>query len=159
MDPKQFKEWMEVAQSFHGQDFWKKIFDDQYGREMMEGVINETQPSQQTNQAASEDKGFPKYELFKNRDYFVVVIELPGVQKGDVDLSFTGDQLLVRGTIPSLRNQLELVHSNRHVGEFERTIHLPDSPDQSDIEAQFNNGLLQVRIRRSRSNFTPIQIK
>ncbi|WP_197061451.1 Hsp20/alpha crystallin family protein, partial [Halobacillus sp. BBL2006] len=81
------------------------------------------------------------------------------IQKGDVDLSFTGDQILIKGTVPSLRDRLKLVRSDRQVGEFERSIELPEPPDQSNIQAKFNNGLLEVKVGRSRSNYTPIQIK
>ncbi|KHE68076.1 hypothetical protein LD39_15325, partial [Halobacillus sp. BBL2006] len=89
MDPKQFKQWMEVAQSFHGQEFWKNIFNDNYGKQMMDGFLNDTQQgdaSRSVTPSTTSDTDFPKYELFKSKDYFYVIIELPGIQKGDVDL-------------------------------------------------------------------------
>ncbi|UOQ44040.1 Hsp20/alpha crystallin family protein [Halobacillus salinarum] len=167
IDPKQLKQWMELAQSFQGQDFWKGVFNEDNGKQMIQDFqqentrANQVQPQTHSHQDlhAHPAADFPKYELSKSKDYLYVVVELPGIQKGDVELAFAGEQILVKGNAKPIKPEMTVIQSERYVGEFERIITLPEPVNESDIQAEFKNGLLEVKMGRFRRNHKPIQIK
>ena len=80
--------------------------------------------------------------------------ELPGVEERDIDLSVDGNLLVLRG-----ERRAEREESRRHYrvrersfGAFSRSIALPFEPDPKDIDAEFRNGVLTVRIERPQPN-------
>jgi HSP20 family protein len=80
-----------------------------------------------------------------------ISMELPGVDPDNVRLSLENNTLTIRG---EKRQQVdennERVHRFERVyGIFERTFVLPNTVDPDKIEAQFDNGVLTVRIPKS----------
>ncbi|MFQ3544196.1 Hsp20/alpha crystallin family protein [Halobacillus rhizosphaerae] len=159
MDPKQLKQWMELAQSFQGQDFWKGVFNEENGQQFIEGMQQEQANYSQPPNRSHRKSDFPKYELCKSKDYIYVIIELPGIQKGDVELAFAGEQIMVKGKSKSMKQEFTLIQSDRYIGEFERIIHLPEPVNEGEIHAEFKNGLLEVKLGRKRKDHKNIPIK
>lgn len=60
------------------------------------------------------------------------VAEIPGVDKGDIELSCTGTVLSIRVTTPGR--------------EFEKDLALPCQVDVDSARAEYNNGLLEVTL-------------
>ena len=79
-----------------------------------------------------------------------VQAELPGVEEQDVDLSVDGNLLVLRGERRSDRDAARRNYRvrERTYGAFSRSIALPFEPQASDIDAEFRNGVLTVRIER-----------
>lgn len=92
----------------------------------------------------------PRVEITEDDAKFYVTLEIPGVDKQDVKIRITDDNILtitgekkkqVDGDMKVLRNE-------RHFGEFSRALSLPDEADTSKISAQFTNGLLEIAINK-----------
>jgi HSP20 family protein len=82
-----------------------------------------------------------------------VKFDLAGVRPADIDLEVQGHHLTLRGTrrddicaAGCLHFQLEISYSR-----FERTLELPVSLDQADVQTAYRDGLLLVTIRPERT--------
>ncbi|MBL4953912.1 Hsp20/alpha crystallin family protein [Neobacillus sp. OS1-32] len=151
MDVEKLKQWLDVAKSMQGGDFWGNIFDQEFAKQF----INEQQmkgPFSNTNQQASRDAGsartFPIIDVLEGEEEVIIIIELPGILKENVELGLNNNILTVKGKALPLHPQLKLSYSERFYGDFQRQITLPDSITPNEISAKFWNGVLLVRYPR-----------
>ena len=93
---------------------------------------------------------YPPVNLWLGDDSVVVTTELPGLSAEDVDLTVREDTLTIRGERrpDEKAERAEWHRRERPYGTFSRTIGLPFRVDPDQIQAQFDNGLLQVEMRR-----------
>ena len=76
--------------------------------------------------------------------------ELAGVDRRDVELSFTAGTLVVWGervAEPDQDGTVEYYVRERRYGPFSRTINFPEGIDTSRIGATFEDGLLEITVR------------
>ena len=70
---------------------------------------------------------FPLINVFNDGDDFVVVAELPGVKKEDLDIQVRGDTVRMQGKKTIAYDESASVHRReRAAGQFDRTLTLPD---------------------------------
>ncbi len=81
----------------------------------------------------------------------VVAAELPGVNPEDVQIECTDDGLTIRGETHAeeTTEQSGVYRSERRYGSFFRQIPLPPDIDLDKAQAQFQNGLLKIRLPRT----------
>jgi len=90
----------------------------------------------------------PAVELTENDGELRLTVELPGLHKEDVDLSLDDCILTVRG-VKRFEREGERGHLRlweRAYGSFERSFQIPGDVEPSEIEARFDNGVLEVRV-------------
>lgn len=147
---------MDIAVNMNGGDFWRNIFD----REFAEQFINEQQEKEQpaskgSGQKAQEEKKprpFPLIDIIEGKQEVIVLIDLPGIRKKDIELGVTGDTLVIKGNASHLHSGLEITHSERFYGNFQRAVTLPDMVNANDLRAKFWNGILFVSYSRETGN-------
>jgi HSP20 family protein len=90
----------------------------------------------------------PSVDVVENDNEILVKAELPGIKPEDVDIR-------VEGNLLSLRGEYKEEHENKegeyHVkelrqGSFARTIPLPTTVNVNNADAQFENGVLTLRL-------------
>ncbi|HUW63484.1 MAG TPA: Hsp20/alpha crystallin family protein [Spirochaetia bacterium] len=140
----QMNHWMDFAQKSKGKDFWSWVFNDPQHKEGL----------QQVAQLFSADTSFPKADVLKSDSHMVVVMEIPGVRKEDIQLSVEGDHLSVKGVVNSPHSSYTLIANERFHGPFERVIHLPEVASKEGTSAKFENGLLIVSMLRGNKAYT-----
>jgi HSP20 family protein len=91
----------------------------------------------------------PATDILARMDDLVIRVELAGVDPDDVDLRFTHGVLTVSGTRKSSDEgeAVEFYVRERFYGEFRRVITLPDGTEASQIEAEFEDGLVEITVR------------
>jgi HSP20 family protein len=95
---------------------------------------------------------FPLINVFNEGDDFVLVAELPGVKKEDLDVQVRGDTLRLRGTKKIAYDNAASVHRReRAAGEFDRTLTLPADVDAAKVSAEYRDGVLTLRLPRAES--------
>ncbi|GHH98366.1 Hsp20/alpha crystallin family protein [Neobacillus kokaensis] len=151
MDMEKLKQWMDVAKSMQGGDFWGNIFDQEFAKQFM----NEQQmkgpfpgTNQQTSREESPSRTFPTIDILEGEEEVIVIIELPGVLKENVELGLNNNILTVKGKVLPLHPHLKITYTERFYGEFQRQVTLPDSITPNEINAKFWNGVLIVRYPR-----------
>ncbi len=94
---------------------------------------------------------YPAVNVLHSPDEIVVQCELAGVEKEQVALSITGETLVVKGTKapPAEEEALHYQRRERGIGEFSRTIVLPDKVDADKVVATLENGVLEIHLPKS----------
>jgi HSP20 family protein len=90
----------------------------------------------------------PPMDLVEDGDHFVLRADLPGVTENDVTIELEDNVLTIAGerkTEHSERGE-GYYRLERAAGGFSRSLTLPEGIDPESIEAQFENGVLTVRI-------------
>lgn len=101
-------------------------------------------------------------DIYETADELVVVASLPGVRPEDVDVSIKGDVLRIQGEIKrdaEVRDE-QYYCRERRVGRFSREITLPVSVKADEVRAQFEAGVLRLRMPKAeeaRARRIPIQ--
>ena len=96
----------------------------------------------------------PNMDAWETEHAFVVQLDLPGLNRDDVEVNFDQNTLSIRGTrastIPTVeKGELRVFFAERSPGAFSRTVRFPQYVEASKIEAAFNNGVLTVTIPKS----------
>ncbi|WP_273853062.1 Hsp20/alpha crystallin family protein [Guptibacillus spartinae] len=165
LDPERLKQWMEMAKSFQGNDFWSSIFDNDQPGNMMNpftdmGKGNQTKPSHPSHPLQPSSKNvYPKVDIYMSNYEIVLVFELPGVRKGDLDLAISGRHIIIKGIVKSDNKDIRVVQTERFYGQFERTVELPEPADETSVSAVFQEGLLEVTYPRIQREQNKINIK
>lgn len=152
MDMEKLKQWMEIAQGMQGGDFWKNIFDQDLAKQFIhDQPFSDPFSSNGSGQNREDNKNqrnFPVIDILTSDEEVMVMIELPGVKKENIELGLAGDILTVKGTALPIHPHLKLTYTERFYGEFQRQIKLPDQVNGSDLNAKFWNGILFVSYAR-----------
>ncbi len=88
----------------------------------------------------------PATDLIDKKDRLVARIELPGVEKEDVKISLSENNLTIQGEIEKDKEtkKEDYYCCERAYGTYSRTISLPAEIDQDKITAKFKNGILEI---------------
>ena len=90
----------------------------------------------------------PRIDVHEDNNELCIAAELPGVTQADLDLQLEGDVLTIAG---EKKNPNPQKPQNYHVmersyGRFQRVLQLPFAPDPERVHANFENGVLMIRV-------------
>lgn len=90
-------------------------------------------------------------DVVEAEDAVEVTVELPGMDRDDIELTIAGDGLVVRGEKKVERQDDKRGYylSERTYGAIYRHLPMPSGVDIEKAEASFLNGVLTVRIPRT----------
>jgi HSP20 family protein len=100
------------------------------------------------NQTASQGP-FPPINVFQQGDDILAIIELPGIDKDDLQIQAKENTIRIWGK-KVLDYPEGSVHRRERVsGEFDRTLSLPVQLDPGGIKAEYRDGILALLLPRS----------
>ena len=87
-------------------------------------------------------------DAYRHGDEFVIVFDLPGVDRDGIDINVERNVLTVRAERRpvDLGDDAVAELSERPLGVFSRQLFLGDALDTARIDAQYDNGVLVLRI-------------
>ena len=90
----------------------------------------------------------PAMDLVETDDHFVLRADLPGVAEGDVKIELEDNVLTVSGERKAAHKETKegYYRVERAYGSFSRTLTLPEGVDADSISANFDRGVLEVKI-------------
>jgi len=90
----------------------------------------------------------PPVDIREENGNLIVSAELPGLNKEDVKIEVKNDVLAIQGERKrEWSEEREGVHrSERSYGTFYRQIPLPEGANVEQAKAEFNNGVLEIRV-------------
>ena len=95
---------------------------------------------------------YPPINIFQQGHDFVAVIELPGIDKADLNIEAQENVIRISGRKTADYDQSASVHRRERVfGTFDRTISLPLQINADGIRAEYNDGILALFIPRAES--------
>lgn len=91
----------------------------------------------------------PAADLEETDDAYIVEVELPGVDKNDVDIELVGRRLTVSGERKERERTGILRRRSRTVGRFFHEVVLPGGTDDDAVSATMANGVLTVTVPKA----------
>lgn len=88
----------------------------------------------------------PELDVHDNDTKYMIEAELPGVNEDDISVTVSDGVLTVKGEKKDEREETKDNYfiSERSYGSFERALRLPETVDESTVEARFENGVLKI---------------
>lgn len=125
-------------------------------------TLNELLEDSFTTGGVTSTRSYPAMDIAERENEYVAIVELPGVKKEDVKITFENDLLTVQGqrkpyTIPE---EARVLLNEMRVREFSRSIRIPVGIDVNNISAELENGILRVVLPKSQeARVRTIEIK
>jgi HSP20 family protein len=93
----------------------------------------------------------PQTDLMETDDAFRLRLDVPGMNKEDIEINLQNGTLTVSGERTSERTEEgeEYVRVERAFGNFHRTFSLPDAVDEENIKATYENGVLSIHVPKT----------
>jgi HSP20 family protein len=80
---------------------------------------------------------------------YVINAEIPGVSKDDIRVTVDGKQVSISAEVKQAKDVKEgerIVRSERSYGMASRSFMLADEVDQDQVQAKYNNGILELTL-------------
>jgi len=100
---------------------------------------------------ASGSSTYPLMNIYDDKDNILVIAELPGLAKEQVNITFSDGILTVSGKQQPLAKAkgMTVVRKERSEGDFEKTLRVPTQIKQDAIKAAFSNGILSITLPKA----------
>ncbi len=93
----------------------------------------------------------PYADIYETDDALGVVLEMPGVEKQDLDIGLENDVLKVEGRIDYAKyKDLEPVYAEYNIGHYARSFALSNAIDQEKISANLEDGVLTLTLPKAK---------
>ncbi|HEX7780401.1 MAG TPA: molecular chaperone DnaK, partial [Vicinamibacterales bacterium] len=94
----------------------------------------------------------PSAEIRETDKELIVRLDVPGLDRDDLDIAITPDALIIRGAKREVKeDQRKDFHvTEARYGEFSRTVPLPSGVDVDRAEARVKNGVVIVKLPKAR---------
>jgi HSP20 family molecular chaperone IbpA len=89
----------------------------------------------------------PNADIYETQDALTVVLEMPGVEKGNVEIRVEDGVLNVQGRLDlSKYPGLQPLYTEYNVGHYARSFQLSSKIDQNKIAAELKDGVLSLTL-------------
>ena len=116
----------------------------------LDQFFNETLSSPEASSSPSV-AWVPRVDIHEEKDRFVVLADVPGVDPKDIDITAENGVLTVRGERRSEKRETDTGYERveRVSGAFLRRFTLPEGANTDSIKAKQTNGVLEVTIPKA----------
>ncbi len=126
-----------------GLDPFNELFD------LQRGPGSPFRASGERRRGPARSRAFPPVNIFRNKDGYLIRMEVPGVSAEDLALEAAGRTLTIAAHRAPHEVKGESTHRlERWSGEFSRAIRLPEDADCENIDAKYENGILNVQVHQ-----------
>src|SRR3954463_5064655 len=93
----------------------------------------------------------PAFDVYEDKDNFVVKAELPGMKREDITVSLHDGNLVVSGERKgeTYNEGTEVYRSERIFGKFQRIVPLPAAVASNKVKAEYKDGVLAITLPKS----------
>jgi len=110
-------------------------------------------PSRDQDQESSSPQTVwrPRMDLIETEDAYRLHLDMPGMSRDELNISYKDNELVVSGERTSERTDEneEFVRVERSFGQFRRSFTLPHTVDAKTISATYVNGVLTVTVPKT----------
>ncbi|MFP4162595.1 MAG: Hsp20/alpha crystallin family protein [Chitinispirillaceae bacterium] len=101
--------------------------------------------------SGTREPSFPMINTYENKEDLLIVAELPGVPKEEVNITMENGVLTLSGARKPVvsAGEVETLRLERPQGRFEKKIRIPVKVNDSAVEATFNNGVLTIKLPKA----------
>lgn len=107
-----------------------------------------TQPTERLERAGRPERAQPNVDLHDEPTDVTVVVDLPGFEPDQIEVSTSGQRLRLRAERPELASSAEKsrIYTRERPAKLDRSIDLPARVDAEQADAEFENGVLRVTL-------------
>jgi len=97
------------------------------------------------------DKWSPAVDVVESDKEVTVRAELPGIDPKDLEVTVTGEQLVLRGEKKETSETEEKGYRQceTRYGSFHRAVSLPEGVDTENVDARYAHGVLTLRLAKT----------
>ncbi len=93
---------------------------------------------------------YPPLNVFRKGDDFVLITELPGVKKSELDIQINRNTIRLAGTKEVKYPEKASLHRRERLeGRFDRAVTLPIEIDADGVKAEYQDGILALLLPRA----------
>ena len=87
-------------------------------------------------------------DIKENEKNYIFEVEVPGIKKEDIKISLKNGYLNINATrtIQENENEEKIIRKERFSGTYTRSFYVGDDVKQKDVNASFENGILNITI-------------
>jgi len=127
------------------------LFPDPFGTLLeFQQAVDALRTSGWLDRSVSSGGAFPPLNVFRKGDDIVIVTELPGIRKADLQIQVKDRTIRLAGTKMVEYGEKASVHRReRTAGSFDRAVSLPIGIDAVGVKAEYHNGILALYLPRA----------
>jgi len=93
----------------------------------------------------------PLTDIYEDKDKYSLKLDLPGIKKEDVKISYVDGKLSISGerNVESEHKDSKCHRIERSFGKYYRSFSLPENIQQEKINAEFKDGQLTITVPKS----------
>ena len=118
-------------------------------RQHTNGQTTQQQPAAARNGNAGQHFVRPRANITENEHGFFVQVEMPGVKKDAVEITFENGELTLVGRRTPFETKAELIYRETHQLDYRRVFEVDASIDTAHIGAQFEQGILTLTLPKA----------
>lgn len=113
---------------------WESLFDESFGLA-----------------PATKCDWMPALDVREEQDRYRVTVDLPGMAKDDIELTYENDVLTITGERKSEleKDEGRLHRSERYYGKFTRSLRFSGDVKHPEIDANFKDGVLAITLPKA----------
>jgi HSP20 family protein len=93
---------------------------------------------------------YPPVNVFRKGDDFVIIAEIPGVRKSELEVQVKGNTIRLAGAKSvGTPEKASLHRRERLAGRFDRAVTLPVEVDPDGVKAEYRDGILALYLPRA----------
>ncbi len=99
-----------------------------------------------------EGERVPALDVVEKEDSYVVKASVPGVNRDDLEITTSGNTLVIQGETREEKEEEEegrYLYRERRYGAFSRSLTLPDDINADEAEAEFEDGILTLKLPKA----------
>ena len=96
---------------------------------------------------------FPPINIFQKGEDFVALVELPGIDKNNLEIEAKENTIRVRGRKAIAYGEQASIHRRERIsGVFDRTLSVPIRIEPGGIKAEYRDGMLALFVPRAQAD-------
>ena len=129
-------------------------------QDRMNRIFRESNSPEGPEEALTTTTLAPPVDIYEDGHNIVLKIDVPGIDEKDIDVSIQNNTLTVHGErkIEKEEKEENFRRVERQYGSFTRSFTLPSSVDPQQVSADYNQGVLKIRLAK-KAEAKPKQIK
>lgn len=108
-------------------------------------------PMREVEEARDEDL-FPAMDVKERADAYVIVADVPGAKKEDIDVSLENGILTISAETKSEKEEKDgerVLRQERRYGKYVRSLRLGTQIDEKGIKANYKDGVLELTLPKA----------
>lgn len=125
------------------------VFPDQFGTFLrFQQALDALRASGWLEPSISGGGAFPPLNVFRKGDDVVIITELPGIRKADLQIQVKGRTIRLAGPV-EYGEKAGVHRRERLAGSFDRAVTLPVEIDADRVRAEYHEGILALYLPRA----------